>query len=286
MAENKNKKTSKKTTSSSSKPKKEVKVEKKVITPEVDDKNVEYDIVVEHLTKSFSRCRNDWERLKAIAFPKAKQARLKVLDDVSFKVKRGERVAFLGRNGSGKSTMLKILSKIIIPDAGTVDIRRRINILLEVSAGFNYEFTGRENIVIRGILLGLTKKQIKEVESKIIEFAELDEIFIDQQIKRYSSGMVAKLGVAINLFCNPEILIIDEALAVGDVAFQQKCADAVKQIWEERKCTLLFVSHSEVMVKGFCDRGIVIDKSKIVYDGPIEKAYEKYKTAIGNSMQS
>ncbi len=285
MAENKNKKTNKKTTSSS-KPKKEAKVEKEIVTPQVDDKNVEYDIVVEHLTKSFSRCRNDWERLKAIAFPSSKQARLKVLDDVSFKIKKGERVAFLGRNGSGKSTMLKILSKITIPDSGLVDIKRRINILLEVSAGFNYEFTGRENIVIRGILLGLTKKEIKEVESKIIEFAELDEIFIDQQIKRYSSGMVAKLGIAINLFCNPEILIIDEALAVGDVAFQQKCADAVKQIWEEKKCTLLFVSHSEVMVKGFCDRGIVINKSKIVYDGPIGKAYDEYKKAIGSSKQS
>lgn len=282
MAENNKKKNTKKT--------KETSQKNTIIKKTKEDceqlKNMPDDIVVEHLVKSFSRCRNDWERLKAIAFPWAKRDRLRVLDDVSFRIKRGERVAFLGKNGSGKSTMLKILSGITIPDSGVVEVKRRLNLLLEVSAGFNYEFTGRENIVIRGILLGLTKKEIKAVESEIIEFAELDETFIDQQIKRYSSGMIAKLGLAINLLCKPEILVIDEALAVGDVAFQQKVAKKVQEIWEKEKCTLLFVSHSELMVKNFCDRGLVISNSKIIYDGDVDIAFDKYNEIIGNHKKS
>lgn len=278
MAETKKKNTKKVSKETNSKTNKEVK--------KSHNEPIQYDIEVEHLTKTFSRCRNDWERLKVIALPWMKQHRLKVLDDVSFKIARGERVAFLGKNGSGKSTMLKILSGITVPDGGKVKVNRRLNLLLEVSAGFNYEFTGRENIMIRGILLGLTKNEIKEVEKDIIKFAELDEIFIDQQIKRYSSGMIAKLGLAINLLCKPEILVIDEALAVGDVAFQKKVVNKVEEIWKANKCTLLFVSHSEFLVKNFCDRAIVISESKIAFDGSLDKAYQKYNQIVGNNQSS
>ncbi len=250
------------------------------------DDNVEYVVIVEHLSKSFSRCANDWQRLKAILFPSKKQGRWKVLDDISFKIKRGERVGFLGRNGSGKSTILKILSGITIPDSGKVEVMRKANILLEVSAGFNHEFTGRENIMIRGILLGMTKKEIKEVEQKIIDFTEIDESFIDQQLKRYSSGMIAKLGIGINFFCKPEILIVDEALAVGDVAFQKKCMDTVEQIYQEYKCTLLFVSHSEFLVRKFCNRAIVISDTKIAYDGDVDGACKKYNEIMGNTSST
>lgn len=238
------------------------------------------DIILENVSKEYSKYNSDLKRLIGVLFPWTKVPKAKVLDDISFKINQGERVAFIGKNGSGKSTILKIISEITTPTSGKVIVNRRVNTLLEVTAGFSPEFTGRENIYIRGALLGLNRKQIKELESEILDFAEISPDFIDQQLKRYSSGMVAKLGFAINLLCHPEILIIDEALAVGDVYFKDKCIKAIKELSKKSTITILFVSHDEKMVKEFCDRGIFIKDSKIVIDGKINEVFLKYNQEI------
>lgn len=240
------------------------------------------DIILQNVTKEYSKYNSDLKRLIGVLFPWSKASKTKVLDSISFEINRGERVALIGKNGSGKSTILKIISGITTPTSGKVIVNRRVNTLLEVTAGFSPEFTGRENIYIRGALLGLNRKQIKEIESKILEFAEINVDFIDQQLKRYSSGMVAKLGFAINLLCHPEILIIDEALAVGDVSFKNKCIDAIKKISSKSTVTILFVSHDEKMVKEFCDRGIFIKDSKVLIDGNIDTVFKKYNSIYNN----
>ncbi len=234
------------------------------------------DIILENVTKEYSKYNSDLKRLIGVLFPWTKVPKAKVLDNISFEINQGERVALIGKNGSGKSTILKIISGITTPTSGNIIINRRVNTLLEVSAGFSLEFTGRENIYIRGSLLGLSKKQIREIEDKILEFAEISTDFIDQQLKRYSSGMIAKLGFAINLLCHPEILIIDEALAVGDIYFKDKCINAIKEISKKSTITILFVSHDEKMVKEFCNRGIFIKDSKIVIDGEINRVFKEY----------
>lgn len=240
------------------------------------------DIILKNVTKEYSKYNNDLKRLIGVLFPWTKIPKAKVLDDISFEINQGERVALIGKNGSGKSTILKIISGITTPTLGKVIVNRRVNTLLEVNAGFSPEFTGRENIYIRGALLGLSRKQIKEVESKILEFAEISSDFIDQQLKRYSSGMVAKLGFAINLLCHPEILIIDEALAVGDVSFKNKCIKFIRELSKKSTVTILFVSHDEIMVKEFCNRGIFIKDSKIVIDDKIDKVFKEYNKTYNN----
>lgn len=234
-----------------------------------------YDIILEHVTKKFSKCTNDLERLLSV-FGFKKIPKLTVIDDVSFNIERGEKVALIGKNGSGKSTILKMISNITNPTSGKITVNRRVSTLIEVSAGFQYEFTARENMMTRGILLGLNKKQIKEQEQRIFEFAGIDENFRNQQLKRFSSGMVSKLGFAINLFCSPEILIVDEALAVGDIEFKNKCIKAIKELSKKSDITLLFVSHDQSMVEEFCNRGIFINNGKIVADGKVKEVFKEY----------
>lgn len=236
---------------------------------------MEYDIIVKNVTKKYSKCTNDLERLLCVLGLK-KIPQLTTLDNISFDVKRGEKVAIIGKNGSGKSTLLKMISNITPPTGGEIVVNRRVSTLLEVTAGFYYEFTARENVMTRGILLGLSKKEILDNESKIFEFAGIDESFKNQQLKRFSSGMVAKLGFAINLFCFPEILIVDEALAVGDIEFKNKCEKALKELSKKSDITLLFVSHDQKMVEEFCDRGIFINNGKIECDGKIKDVFKKY----------
>lgn len=233
------------------------------------------DIILENVTKKFSKCTNDLERLLSVLGLK-KVKKITVIDNVSFTINRGEKVAIIGKNGSGKSTILKMISNITNPTSGKIVVNRRVSTLIEVSAGFYYEFTAKENIMTRGILLGLNRKQIKANEDKIFEFAGIDENFRDQQLKRFSSGMISKLGFAINLFCSPEILIVDEALAVGDVEFKNKCIKAIRELSKKSDITLLFVSHDQNMVEEFCDRGIFINQGKVVIDGKIKEVFKKY----------
>src|SRR5438445_1505724 len=174
------------------------------------------------------------------------------LKDVSFEVQRGEVVGIIGRNGAGKSTLLKILSRITEPTEGRVRIKGRVASLLEVGIGFHPELTGRENILLNGTILGMTKAEIRSKFDEIVAFAEIDE-FIDTPVKRYSSGMYVRLGFAVAAHLESEILIVDEVLAVGDVAFQRKCLGRMGQVANEGR-TVLFVSHNLAAIKCLCTR--------------------------------
>lgn len=180
------------------------------------------------------------------------------LNDISFQVRRGETIGIIGRNGSGKSTLLQILAGTLAPTSGEVDVNGRIAALLELGSGFNPEFTGRENVFLNGRILGLTLKEIEARYDQIIEFADIGE-FIDQPVKTYSSGMVVRLAFSVAVNINPEILIIDEALAVGDVAFQRKCISCMEE-FSRGGGVLLFVSHSIEQIKRLCNRAIYLKK--------------------------
>jgi lipopolysaccharide transport system ATP-binding protein len=196
------------------------------------------------------------------------------LKDVSFEVKRGEVVGIIGANGAGKSTLLKIFSRITTPTLGGAVINGRIGCLLEVGTGFHYELTGRENIYLNGSILGMRKQEIDSKLDDIIEFSGVGK-FIDTPVKRYSSGMKVRVGFAVAAHLEPEILVIDEVLAVGDVAFQKKCIGKMKNIAGKGR-TVLFVSHNLSAVRSLCTRGILIRGGRIVMDAPVEDTVEKY----------
>lgn len=198
------------------------------------------------------------------------------VNDVSFDVRQGESVALFGKNGAGKSTILKMITGVTYPTSGKIEVKGRVSALLELTSGFDPELTGRENIYLKGQLCGLLDSEISELEQEIVDFAEIGE-YIDQPVRSYSSGMKARLGFAVSVNIRPEILIVDEALSVGDKAFRDKCLKKVRSIIENDGVTLLFVTHSTGTAKRFCKRGIVIKKGALVYDGDIEKAIELYE---------
>jgi len=206
----------------------------------------------------------------------AKTGSFLALKDISFEVKEGDRLGIIGKNGAGKSTLLKIFSRITAPTKGTVSIRGRVGSLLEVGTGFHPELTGRENIYLKCQLMGMKDHEIKKAEQSIIDFAEIGE-YIDQPTRTYSSGMLARLGFAVNVNTDPEIFIVDEALATGDSRFQQKCFERVQEIIEQDNVTLLFVTHATGTAAKFCERGLVMKSGKITFDGPIDEAAELYE---------
>ena len=179
------------------------------------------------------------------------------LEDIRFEIAPGERVGIIGRNGAGKSTLLKVLSRITEPTTGRVAIRGRVASLLEVGTGFHPELTGRENIFLNGAILGMTKDEIKRKFDDIVAFSEIEK-FLDTPVKRYSSGMYVRLAFAVAAHLEPEILIVDEVLAVGDAAFQKKCLGRMGEVSHEGR-TILFVSHNMSAVRQLCDRAMVID---------------------------
>lgn len=197
------------------------------------------------------------------------------LDNISFSVNKGERVGIIGRNGAGKSTILKILSQVTAPTDGKIILRGKISSMLEVGTGFNPEMTGRENIYLNGAILGMTRQEISKKFDEILEFSEIGD-FIDTPVKRYSSGMYVKLAFSVSAFLNSEILIMDEVLAVGDAAFQKKCIEKMEKTALEQNRTILFVSHNLQSIKRLCERCIVLQKGKIIFDGNTEDAIEKY----------
>ncbi len=196
------------------------------------------------------------------------------LRDVSFTVERGDVVGVIGRNGAGKSTLLKILSRITEPTEGLAEIRGRIGSLLEVGTGFHPELTGRENIYLNGAVLGMRKVEIDRKFDAIVDFAEVER-FLDLSVKHYSSGMYMRLAFAVAAHLEPEILVVDEVLAVGDVAFQKKCLGKMGQVAKEGR-TVLFVSHAMAAVQALCSRGIVLADGRAEFDGPIGEAVECY----------
>lgn len=197
------------------------------------------------------------------------------LKDVSFEIQQGDRVGIIGRNGAGKSTLLKILSRITEPTTGKARIRGRVASLLEVGTGFHPELTGRENIYLNGAILGMSREEIKRKFDEIVGFAEIEK-FLDTPVKRYSSGMYVRLAFAVAAYLEPEILIIDEVLAVGDAKFQKKCLGKME---EESRLgrTILFVSHNMAHIRNLCKRGIILDHGCQVFNGSIEDAIAKYE---------
>lgn len=228
-----------------------------------------------NVSKIYRLFKNEKARFLSAFSKKIPHTKKRAIDNISFQVKRGESVAFFGKNGAGKSTILKMITGVSFPTKGKIKVDGRVSALLELTSGFDSMLTGRENIYLKGQLMGLEQQEIDEVEEEIIEFSELGE-YIDQPIRTYSSGMKARLGFAINSNINPEIFIIDEALSVGDVAFRRKCVKKVREIVEKDGVTLLFVTHSTSTAKDFCDRGIVLEHGKITYDSDIDSAIEKY----------
>ena len=239
------------------------------------------DIVIkfDHVTKMYKLFKNDKKRLLYTFFKNIKYKEKKAVNDVSFEIERGEAVALFGKNGAGKSTILKIITGVAFPTTGEITVKGRVSALLELTSGFDPEFTGRENIYLKGQLLGLKDTEIKELEQEIIDFAGLAE-YIDQPVRTYSSGMKARLGFSINVNIRPEILIVDEALSVGDEEFKNKCTRKVNEIIYKDNVTLLFVTHSVSMAKEFCKRGIVMEKGKLKFDGNIDESINKYQKTL------
>ncbi|MFE3867004.1 polysaccharide ABC transporter ATP-binding protein [Flavobacterium sp. LS2P90] len=205
------------------------------------------------------------------------------LQDINFEVERGEVLGIIGKNGAGKSTLLKILSKVTAPTTGSIKSRGRIASLLEVGTGFNGEMTGRENIYLNGAILGMTKKEIVSKLDEIIDFSGCER-YIDTPVKRYSSGMTVRLAFAVAAFLEPEILVIDEVLAVGDAEFQKKAIGKMQDISRTGGRTVLFVSHNMAAVKSLCTRGVVMENGKVKFDGKIENAVSYYLSGDSESQ--
>lgn len=204
------------------------------------------------------------------------------LQDINFEVERGEVLGIIGKNGAGKSTLLKILSKVTAPTTGSIKSRGRIASLLEVGTGFNPELTGRENIFLNGAILGMTKKEITSKLDEIIDFSGCER-YIDTPVKRYSSGMTVRLAFAVAAFLEPEILVIDEVLAVGDAEFQKKAIGKMQDISKGEGRTVLFVSHNMAAVKSLCTRGIVLENGKVIFQGNIDLAIDSYLSGNNNN---
>lgn len=215
------------------------------------------------------------ENLNRIIGRKFKEERIVALKNVSFSVERGETLGIIGKNGAGKSTILKLISKITYPDSGEIEVRGRIGAFIELGAGLHHELTGRENIYLYGAILGMKRREIKERFDEMVEFAEIKR-FLDIPIKKYSSGMYSRLGFSVCAFCNPDILLVDEVLAVGDVNFQKKCLDKMRSFAKEK--SIVFVSHDLTAIKNICKRVIYLEKGKIKKIGlpdPVIKDYLK-----------
>jgi lipopolysaccharide transport system ATP-binding protein len=205
------------------------------------------------------------------------------LKDVSFDVEQGEVVGIIGRNGAGKSTLLKILSRITSPTEGTVELHGRVGSLLEVGTGFHLELTGRENIYLSGSIMGMKRSEIDAKLDEIVKFSGVEK-FLDTPVKRYSSGMMVRLGFSVAAHLDPEILIVDEVLAVGDAQFQKKCLGKMDQVSKGEGRTVLFVSHNMAMISSLCDSGFLIEKGKIRTSGSIENVINAYLNSdqVGN----
>lgn len=224
--------------------------------------------------KEYLLYKNEKQRFKAIFTKNKGVKRHSALKGVSFKIYPGESVGIIGKNGAGKSTILKMITGVSFPTDGEVIVKGKVAALLELTAGFSPDMTGMENIYLKGYLLGLTDEEIKEIEPNIIEFADLGE-YIDQPVRTYSSGMKMRLGFAININIRPDILVVDEALSVGDAEFKKKCRQKINDLIESG-VTVLFVSHSKDAVQETCSRAIFLKDGMVKVDGTVEEAFEEY----------
>ncbi|MBE2255800.1 MAG: ABC transporter ATP-binding protein [Ignavibacteria bacterium] len=229
---------------------------------------------------------NNFKRLKSLSSISEKSIEDDVfwaLKDINFEVKEGEILGIIGKNGAGKSTLLKILSRITEPTTGKIEINGRVASLLEVGTGFNPELTGRENTYLNGTILGMTKKEIDKKFDEIVEFSGVEK-FIDTPVKRYSSGMRVRLAFAVAAFLEPEILIIDEVLAVGDAEFQKKCLGKMQDISSNQGRTVMFVSHNMMAVQSLCNKCMVLNNGKIKYIGITYEGIQSYQRSNSNNL--
>ena len=239
-----------------------------------------YSIEVEDVSMIFNMASEVLTNLKEYSIKPMKHElffkEFRALNHVSFKVSRGEVVGLVGTNGSGKSTMLKCIAGVLEPSEGSITVRGNIAPLIELGAGFDPELTARENIYLNGALLGYTKEFIDSHLQDIIDFAELQD-FMDMPLKNYSSGMVARIAFAIATVTEPDVLIVDETLSVGDVFFQEKCEARIKSFIDSGHVTVLFVSHSIEQVERICTRAVWIEKGQQRMDGPVEEVCRAYR---------
>jgi lipopolysaccharide transport system ATP-binding protein len=233
-------------------------------------------IIAKNLSKAYLMYKRPQDRLKQMLF----RGRSKyyeefwALKDLNLEIYKGETVGIIGRNGSGKSTLLQMICGTLTPTVGSIQVNGRVAALLELGAGFNPDFTGIENVYLNAAILGLTNNQIDKKIDSIISFADIGN-FINQPVKSYSSGMYARLAFAVAVHVDPEILIVDEILAVGDAAFQRKCVERFYQI-KEQGTTVLFVSHDQYQVKNLCDRAVYLKEGKVIAIGPSEQVVDQY----------
>jgi ABC-2 type transport system ATP-binding protein len=238
-------------------------------------------IIVRNVDKRFSRRTRGATSLKErlVTRRKTEVEDLWALRDFSAVIETGDTVGLIGANGAGKSTLLKVMSGILQPTSGTVEVRGRVASLLELGAGFTGELSGRDNVYLNAALLGLTHKEVALLFDDIVAFAELED-FIDDEVKHYSSGMYVRLGFAVAVHVDPDVLLIDEVLAVGDEAFQRKCLDRIDRYQRDGK-TILLVSHSLGLVESICNRGIVLDHGVTLYDGAPDYATGTLRGVLG-----
>ena len=241
--------------------------------------NIKKKYVIKHVTKKPDD-KKERAKLALYNITHPKQANQKedfwALNGVNFEVKQGEKVGIIGKNGAGKSTLLKVISRITEPTDGRIEFYGKISSMLEVGTGFNRELTGRENIYLNGAILGMTKAEIDEKFDDILGFSEVGK-FIDTPVKRYSSGMFVRLAFAVASHLDPDILLVDEVLAVGDTRFQKKCIQKMRSIADSGR-TILFVSHQMNTIRQLCDRVIVLKEGKVIYDGEVEGGIRLYNS--------
>ncbi len=245
-------------------------------------------IRVENVAKSFRLPHERSTSVKHVFInifrSKRKFEKQHVLSDISFDVKKGEFFGIVGRNGSGKSTMLKLLAGIYVPDAGTISVKGSLTPFIELGVGFNPELTGRENVFLNGALLGFNRSEMDTMYNDIVDFAELER-FMDQKLKNYSSGMQVRLAFSIAIKVNSDILLLDEVLAVGDAAFQKKCFDYFRKLKKDKK-TVIFISHDMNAVREYCDRAMLIEKGRILTSGSVDKVAQRYTRLFLNSARA
>lgn len=230
----------------------------------------------EHVSKRYSRQPRTGNSLRtALAFRRPQEKEnFTALSDINFTIRAGEAVGVMGRNGAGKSTLLKLLTRVVRPSSGRIYVNGRMSSLLEVGAGFHHDLSGHENIFLAGTILGMSRKAIKQHYDEIVAFAEVAGV-LDQPVRTYSSGMFLRLAFSVGIHLQSDILVIDEALAVGDYQFQQRCYTRIKQ-FHQAGGTLVLVSHDETQLSSVCQRGLVIEQGRLTFDGDLSSALNCY----------